>query len=1101
MDPYRWRKLSAIFNSAMSHPPEERSAFLRRACVDDSELRAEIESLIADDARTADWKLTTTIGNYRIERLLGSGGIGSVFLAHDSVLHRRVAVKVIHGLDDAELSRMRLLREARSAAALNHPNICVVHEVGEADGTPFIAMEYVEGSSLRQLIDAGPLPVTDAIRYGMQAADALAHAHEQGVIHRDFKAANAIVTRTGWLKVVDFGLARRTDPLLSEATTMPSLVQSGVVAGTPYAMAPEQVRGESADARSDIWALGVLLYEMVAAQQPFQGATVPEMFSAILRDAPTPLPSSVPAELKDVISRCLERQAAHRFATAREVRDALERIHLRRPWFGTSVSPRRASAAGAVIAVVVVTAVMSTSNSANRYTRAWFAAVTGVVTSRPATPRASTTAPIAVNRRAVGVIGFRNVSGRADVAYISTALDEGMASDLSAGDRLRIVSTEEVARLKRDLHLVEGNTFAPDTLRLVKAGLGVDLIVTGSYTAVGVGDGRQVRVDIRVQDTGSGQVIGALSATQPEAELLALIAETGAQVRRTLGLTGMDGSQTSVAALPTSLDARRLYAEGLIAMRAFDATRARDLFDRSIAREPDFALAHVALANAWSILGYDAEAAREASAASSLSKALRPADRTWIEGLHHEYAREWGAAIAAYRTLARDYPDDPEYALKLANAQISAGTPKDALDTLTNLSRTVASASDDPRLLIAEADAAESLGDAAREERAAASGVAAAQRQGATLLVARASIALGRAQQLLTKLPEAKATNETARRLFEQAGDRRGVARALIQLGALARETGDLKSAEASLRTAVDLSRTLGNKRQLAQSLNELANTLFRERRFNAAADMYTEAVSVSRELGDQGVEARALGNLASVRYEQGNIAAANRLDEQALAIKRAIGDQRSVAFSLINIAETAADLGRLDDAERMYTESRAINEKLNAKTALAYSLSGLSLVALRRDQLPLAQQLIEQALALRREAHDSAGVLDAEISLANVLLERGQHDGAATAIEGLSDATNTPPEQGARAAAVRARILREQGRAAEGRKILAAARQLSTEGFSAATAVALDLEDGRLLAALGDASTAARRVRDVATREKMHGLLAFELEAELVRW
>jgi hypothetical protein len=157
--------------------------------------------------------------------------------------------------------------------------------------------------------------------------------------------------------------------------------------------------------------------------------------------------------------------------------------------------------------------------------------------------------------------------------------------------------------------------------------------------------------------------------------------------------------------------------------------------------------------------------------------------------------------------------------------------------------------------------------------------------------------------------------------------------------------------------------------------------------------------------------------------------------------------------------------------------------------------------VALRRDQLPLAQQLIEQALALRREAHDSAGVLDAEISLANVLLERGParrgSDGDRRAVRCDQPAA----EQGARAAAVRARILREQGRAAEGRKILAAARQLSTEGFSAATAVALDLEDGRLLAALGDASTAARRVRDVATREKMHGLLAFELEAELVRW
>jgi thioredoxin-like negative regulator of GroEL len=231
----------------------------------------------------------------------------------------------------------------------------------------------------------------------------------------------------------------------------------------------------------------------------------------------------------------------------------------------------------------------------------------------------------------------------------------------------------------------------------------------------------------------------------------------------------------------------------LNAIRAFDAARARDLFEKSIAREPDVALAHIALANAWSILGYDGEAAREASAAAALSGGLRQADRTWIEAQHREYAREWGAAIAAYRTLVHDYPDDPEYALKLADAQTSAGTPKDALATIADLSRTVASARNDPRVLLAEASAAESLGDAAHEETAAAAAVTAAQRQGATLLVARASIALGRAQQLLTKLPAAKATNETARRLFEEAGDRRGVARALIQLGALARETGDLK--------------------------------------------------------------------------------------------------------------------------------------------------------------------------------------------------------------------------------------------------------------------------------------------------------------------
>jgi tetratricopeptide (TPR) repeat protein len=221
---------------------------------------------------------------------------------------------------------------------------------------------------------------------------------------------------------------------------------------------------------------------------------------------------------------------------------------------------------------------------------------------------------------------------------------------------------------------------------------------------------------------------------------------------------------------------------------------------------------------------------------------------------------------------------------------------------------------------------------------------------------------------------------------------------------------------------------------------------------------MYSEAVAVSRELGDQGAEARALGNLASVRYEQGNVAEANRLDTQALTIKRAIGDQRSIAFSLINIAETAADLGRLDDAERMYTESRAINEKLNAKLALAYSLGGLSVVAMRRDQLPLAQQLIEQALALRRETRDASGVLDAEITLITVLLERAQIDVAVTTLDGLSDALKTaPPEQAARAAIVRARMLREQGRAADGRQLLKSVMERSAEGYSAATGVAGD--------------------------------------------
>jgi serine/threonine-protein kinase len=193
-----------------------------------------------------------TLGNHRLERLLGRGGMGTVFLAYDTKLHRQVAVKVIDTDADDAASSARLLREARNVAALNHPNICSVYEVGESGGTAYIAMEYVGGRSLSERIEGGALPVSEAVRFAIQAADALSYAHDHGVVHRDFKAANVIGSDNGWLKVVDFGLARRDDARLAEATTLPSVVHAGAIAGTPYSMAPEQVRGQAADARADI---------------------------------------------------------------------------------------------------------------------------------------------------------------------------------------------------------------------------------------------------------------------------------------------------------------------------------------------------------------------------------------------------------------------------------------------------------------------------------------------------------------------------------------------------------------------------------------------------------------------------------------------------------------------------------------------------------------------------------------------------------------------------------------------------------------------------------------------------------------------------------
>ncbi|MGQ0736819.1 MAG: protein kinase domain-containing protein [Acidobacteriota bacterium] len=278
------------------------------------------------DASNSAVPLGAVLGSYRIERLLGRGGMGAVFLAYDTTLQRRVALKIVEALDDGDTARARVLREARNAAALNHPHICTIHEVGRADGVDFIAMEYVEGRSLRECLLAGALPLNEVLALATQAADALTYAHEHGVVHRDFKAANTILTDDGRLKIVDFGLARRTDALMAGETTRASIVTAGSAVGTPYAMAPEQVRGEPADARSDVWALGVLLYEMVMGRQPFIGATLPDLFSSILTGTPAALPRTLPAAFRALVDKALDKDPQARYQSMRELAVDLRRV-------------------------------------------------------------------------------------------------------------------------------------------------------------------------------------------------------------------------------------------------------------------------------------------------------------------------------------------------------------------------------------------------------------------------------------------------------------------------------------------------------------------------------------------------------------------------------------------------------------------------------------------------------------------------------------------------------------------------------------------------------------------------------------------------------
>jgi serine/threonine protein kinase len=330
----QWSRVKDIFHAAIEREPATRAAFVIEACGDDAALRAEVDRLLAAHDRAGTFietspvagvqsRLTSlsgrVIGRYEVGQLLGAGGMGEVYSARDVELGRRVALKVATGVDADAQTRLR--REAQHASQLNHPNICTIHEVGTADGQSYIVMEYVDGQQLSHVIPPNGLPVETVLRYGIQIADALAHAQRHGVTHRDLKPANIVITSEGRAKVLDFGLARRHDPQLEHSMT---ITADGSVSGTLAYMAPELLRGKKADAGSDIWALGVVLYEMAAGARPFAGATGFEQSGAILHEPPAPLPGRIPAALQQVIRRCLAKDPHERYRQANEVRSALE---------------------------------------------------------------------------------------------------------------------------------------------------------------------------------------------------------------------------------------------------------------------------------------------------------------------------------------------------------------------------------------------------------------------------------------------------------------------------------------------------------------------------------------------------------------------------------------------------------------------------------------------------------------------------------------------------------------------------------------------------------------------------------------------------------
>jgi eukaryotic-like serine/threonine-protein kinase len=608
-----------------------------------------------------------TVSHYRIVEKVGAGGMGVVYRAHDDRLNRDVALKFLPDeLNHDENARALLIREARTASALNHPNICTIYDVGEADGKSYIVMEFVSGRSLAEQIPEDGLPVETVIRYGEQIADAMAHAHERGVIHRDLKTPNVIVMPGGRVKVLDFGLAKHMTPgeITLKTQSISTLTGEGAIVGTMHYMAPELFRGESADARSDIWALGVVLYEMCNGKRPFRGRTSYELSSMILHDSPPLLREKVPLGLRSVIEHCLAKDPAQRYQHASEIRAALEALRTNSAVIPASaIEPSATQPLPAPPRSRLVRALLVSSAVAALFL------VTAFVWKLVEVKWRGSPAVGTSSIQSLAVLPLENLTGDPKQDYFADGMCDALITELSQIKKLRVISRTSVMQYK-DKH---------ESPAQIAQELGVDALVEGSVLR----SEDRVRISAELVQPQTGQNLWAHSYERTVTDILALQSDVARDIVTQIQIQLTQPEQERLAktrtVVPAAYDA---YLQGnyFVAKRTGDTvTQAVADYRQAIQLDPTYAPSYTGLAGALTLAAdyKDVPSSQvlpeaEAAAVKALQLDDNLASAHAVLGQIRAYRLEWPGVLDEFQRAIELNPGDANshhwYALALASA-------------------------------------------------------------------------------------------------------------------------------------------------------------------------------------------------------------------------------------------------------------------------------------------------------------------------------------------------------------------------------------------------------------------------------------------------
>ncbi len=878
------------------------------------------------------------LGNrYEILSVLGQGGMGAVYKVRDRAIDAFAALKVIRPeMANQPEVLQRFKQELILARQVTHKNVIRIHDLGEADGVKFITMDFVEGRDLASLIrERGKFPPDEAAGIIAQVCRALEAAHGEGVVHRDLKPQNVMLDKHGRVKVMDFGIARSTE-------AVGGMTQTGAMIGTPEYMSPEQARGQHVDARSDLFSLGIIFYEMLTGQTPFHAET---MMATIFRRTqetarpPAELEPEIPQQINDAVVKCLATDREQRFQSASEFLAALGCEGTTA--VGTSLPAGTGfPASGPGTGVVGTSAGTSTAGvTASGATslpatggllagkRKWIAAgaavlvlllASAIFVFRGKSPGGSGGNGTATHPLSLAILPFRNASGDASLDWLGSSLSEMLRTDIGQSEGFRTVAPDRLHEVLNALGVTPDQQIDSGTLARVAGLTDADMVLSGQYVKAG----GQIRIDARLENLKQQSTIPLLAEAPNEDALLGAVDHLAKSVQSDLKLAPKAIREMQASAFtPTSksVPALKAYSEGLSLLRQGNSLNALEQFQAATKADPNFALAYSQLGQTYMQLGQDQQAQQASSQAVDLSSNLPATERYLIAAADAHIENNYNRAVQAYGHLSKLLPDDSQVQFSLGHLYENHG---DLADALKHYRRVLAGDPKDLEALLAVGRVQIKSGDPQASldplNRALSLAVELNNQQGKANVLQ----AIGVAYQYMSRPQDAISNYQQSLAIKQKIGDKRGTAASLDMIAQIEQTLGKTDDAAKHYQQELKIEQSLGDQSGMARALTNYGNLEQTQGRYDQALDATKKALQIYLSLSDQTDQAMALNNIGNIYFKKAQYTDALTNFQQALTLREKMGNPANVAMVLNNMGQSNQKLGQYDQALANYLKA-----------------------------------------------------------------------------------------------------------------------------------------------------------------------------------